>query len=120
MRPFEREPGFLIKNGYVEKVPDLEYQGRTVLASRLGYRITALFADHFLGRIFETPDAVFPVELLRPETQDLATFVTGVESIVEAQRRAANNYFEDGSVEAACPPLKALLYIMARGTFEGA
>jgi len=119
MRPFEREPGFLIKNGYLEKVPDLEYQGRNVLASRLGYRITALFADHFLGRIFETPDAVFPVELLRPETQDLATFVTGVESIVEAQRRAANNYFEDGSVEAACPPLKALLYIMARGTFEG-
>jgi hypothetical protein len=90
-----------------------------VPASRLGYRITAAFADHFLGRIFETPNSVFPDELLRPELQELATFVTGVESIVDAQRRAAGNYFEDGSVEAACPPLKALLHIMVYGTFEG-
>jgi broad specificity phosphatase PhoE len=119
MQPYEREPRFLIENDYLEKVTDLEYEGRKVPASRLGYRITALFADHFLGRIFETPDAVFTDELLRPETQDLAAFVTGVESIVEAQRLAADNYFEDGSVEAACPPLKALLHIMAHGTFEG-
>ena len=45
--------------------------GGRVLASRLGYRITSLFADRFLGRIFETPDAVFPEEMLRPEKQDL-------------------------------------------------
>ena len=31
----------------------------------------------------------------------------------------ALNYFEDGSVDAACPPLKALLHIMAHGQFEG-
>ena len=54
--------------------------GRTVLASRLGYRITALFVDRFLGRIFETPDAVFPEEMLRPEKQDLASFAAGVDS----------------------------------------
>ena len=29
------------------------------------------------------------------------------------------NYFEDGSIEAACPPLKALLTIMATGSYEG-
>jgi hypothetical protein len=29
------------------------------------------------------------------------------------------NYFEDGSVEAACPPLKALLHIMVHGSYEG-
>jgi hypothetical protein len=29
------------------------------------------------------------------------------------------NYFEDGSVEAACPPLKALLHIMVHGQYEG-
>ena len=36
-------------------------------------------------------------------------------------RNAASpaNYFEDGSVEAACPPLKALLHIMACGSYEG-
>jgi hypothetical protein len=119
MQPFEREPQFLIENGYLEKVPDLEYQERKVPASRLGYRITALFADHFLGRIFETPDMVFSEELLRPEKQDLDAFVAGVDGIVEAQKRAASNYFEDGSVKAACPPLKALLHIMVYGTFEG-
>ena len=27
--------------------------------------------------------------------------------------------FEDGSIEDACPPLRALLSIMAHGTFEG-
>ena len=55
----ERDPGFLIENGYLEKVADFEFDGRTVLASRLGYRITTPFVDHFLGRLFETPDAVF-------------------------------------------------------------
>jgi len=119
MRVQEREPAFLIENGYLEKLEDFESNGRTVLASRLGYRITALFADRFLGRIFETPDAVFSEELLRPERQNPEAFATGVESIVEAQKRVASNYFEDGSVEAACPPLKALLHIMVHGQYEG-
>jgi phosphoenolpyruvate carboxykinase (diphosphate) len=38
---------------------------------------------------------------------------------VEAQTRVASQYFEDGSVEAACPPLQALLHIMARGGYRG-
>ncbi|MGO9241949.1 MAG: hypothetical protein ACLQBJ_14190 [Bryobacteraceae bacterium] len=119
MKPGEREPAFLIQNGYLEKVNDFELGGRKVLASRLGYRMTSLFADQFLGRLFETPDMVFTEELLRPEKQDLAAFATGVDAIVESQRRVAQEYFEDGSVEAACPPLKALLHIMAHGACEG-
>jgi phosphoenolpyruvate carboxykinase (diphosphate) len=119
MRVHERDPRFLIENGLLEKVQDIDFEGRTVLASRLGYRITTLFVDRFLGRIFETPDAVFPEALLRPEQQDLALFCAGVEAIVETQRRVALNYFEDGSVDAACPPLRALLHIMAYGSFEG-
>ena len=75
--------------------------------------------DRFLGRIFEAPGAVFPSEMLRPEEQDLELFAAGVDAIVETQRRVAMNYFEDGSVEAACPPLKALLHIMAHGHFLG-
>ncbi len=113
MRVFEREPEFLIGNGFLEKLEDLEYEGRKILASRLGYRITSLFVDRFLGRIFEMPGAVFPVKLLRPEWQDLQCFSEGVEAICEAQRLVALNYFEDGSVEAACPPIKAMLHIMA-------
>jgi hypothetical protein len=119
MRVFEREPSYLIEHGYFEKVPDLQHEGRTVLASRLGYRMTASFVDHFLGRIFEVPGAVFPEELLRPEKQGLAPYVAGVEAIVEAQRLVALNYFEDGSIEAACPPIKALLTIMAHGSCNG-
>ena len=101
------------------KVSDFCIDGRTVLASRLGYRITSLFVDRFLGRLFETPDAVFTEALLRPEKQDMDQFAAGVDAIVESQTRVARQYFEDGSVEAACPPLKALLHIMARGSYEG-
>jgi len=119
MRVAERDPRFLIDNGYLERMEDLAVDGRTVLASRLGYRITTRFVDSFLGRIFETPDAVFPIEMLRPEQQDLEMFAAGVDAIVETQRRVAMNYFEDGSVEAACPPLRALLHIMAHGSYEG-
>ncbi len=119
MRVYEREPAFLIAKGYLEKVEDFEFEGRTVLASRLGYRITAAFADRFLGRIFEMPGAVFPEELLRPEKQGLGIFVSGVEAICEAQRGVAELYFEDGSIEAACPPIRALLHIMAYGHYEG-
>ena len=119
MRVFERESSYLIEKGYLERVKDFEYDGRTVLASRLGYRITASFVDQFMGRIFEVPGAVFPEDLLQPERQGLAVFVSGVNAIVDAQRQVALNYFEDGSVEAACPPIKALLHIMAHGNYQG-
>jgi hypothetical protein len=118
MRVHERHPSFMISEGLLEKMEDFTFDGRTILASRLGYRITLAFVDRFLGRLFETPDAVFPEEMLRPEKQSLALFAAGVDAIVDAQRRVALNYFEDGSVDAACPPLKALLHIMAHGSYE--
>ena len=119
MRVAERDPQYLIRSGFLEKVGNLDLDGRTMRASLLGYRITSLFVDRFLGRIFETPGAVFTKEMLRPELQDMGLFAEGVDAIVESQRRVAGNYFEDGSVEAACPPLKALLHIMACGTYDG-
>jgi len=119
MRTFEREPEYLIQHNYLERVEDFQHKGRTVLASRLGYRITAEFVDHFMGRIFEVPGAVFPEELLRPETQGLDDFTAGVDAIVESQRAVALNYFADGSVAQACPPIHALLHVMAYGTFNG-
>jgi hypothetical protein len=119
MRVPERDPQFLIGRGYFEKIDNFVLRGRTVLASRLGYRITMLFVDHFLGRIFETPDQVFPQEMLRPELQDLDMFCAGIDAIVDSQRRVAMNYFEDGSADAACPPLRALLHVMAYGSYDG-
>jgi hypothetical protein len=119
MRVHERDPEFLKANGYLEQACDFCLDGRAVQASRLGYRITEKFVDHFLGRIFETPDAVFPDAMLRPDKQDLAQFAAGVDAIVDTQTRVALQYFEDGSVDAACPPLRALLHIMSRGEWQG-
>ena len=119
MHVSERDPAFLISHGYLEPIPDFQHEGRTVLASRLGYRITPLFVERFLGRIFETPDAVLTEPLLRPELQDRTSFIAGIDAIVDSQQRVAQLYFDDGSVEAACPPLKALLHIMARGSYNG-
>ena len=119
LSPHERQPAFLIAEGHLEAVPDLDHPGGKVLASRLGYRITAKFARTFLGRVFDHPARVFPMELLRPETQGLEAFVDGVRNIVEAQQRVARQYFEDESIKDACPPLQALLAIMAEGSFEG-
>ena len=90
-----------------------------MLASRLGYRITDRFVHGILGKIFDNPNAVFNDEILRPETQDMELFADGVNNIVEAQQRVAQQYLDDGSVEDACPPLKALLYIMASGEYQG-
>ena len=42
-----------------------------------------------------------------------------VGNIVATQKRVAGHYFQDGTVEFACPPLKALLHIMAKGEYEG-
>ncbi len=119
LRRDEREPKFMIENGYLEKVEDFEYNGQTIFASRLGYRITGKFIRTYFGRVFENPDAVFNDEMLRPETQGLDCFVDGVNNIVEAQKRVAEQYFKDGSYESAAPQLKVLLNIMAFGNYEG-
>jgi hypothetical protein len=57
--------------------------------------------------------------MLRPELQSMEDFVDGVKNIAEAQAKSAAAYFEDGSIEAAIPPLKAILYVMAKGSYEG-
>ncbi|MCR9296761.1 MAG: hypothetical protein NXI32_28980 [bacterium] len=115
----ERNPAYLIQEGMLEKLEDYEYQGRTILASRLGYRITARFVRRFFGRMFDNPDKVFDSRILCPETQDEEGYADGIDHIVEAHQRVATTYFEDGSYECACPPLQAVLSVMAHGHWEG-
>ncbi len=119
MSPQERMPAFLIGEQLLEKLEDFTYNGKLIPASRLGWRITARFIRRFAGRVFDNPNKVFDTAILKPETQDEAAFADGVLHIAEAQERIARTYFEDGSIELACPPLKALLHIMVHGTFEG-
>ncbi|MFA7290495.1 MAG: hypothetical protein WC055_16595, partial [Melioribacteraceae bacterium] len=119
LRVEEREPEFLIKEGLFEKLDDFNHNGQLVLASRLGYRMTYKFVRSFFGRVFENPSSVFDEDMLKPELQDLDVFVDGVNNIVEAQKRVAQSYFFDGSIEGAIPPLKALLHIMVYDNYEG-
>ena len=119
LAPHERDADWLIERGYLEPVRDFEHQGRKVLASRLGYRITPRFMHAFLGKIFDDPVGVFDDAMLRPESQDLDSFVEGIDHIVAAQEKVARGYLADGSIEDACPPLKALLHIMAEGRYQG-
>jgi len=115
----ERQADYLIKHGYLEPLHDFEHNGGLVLASRLGYRITSHFVHGLMGKIFDNPYAVFTDEILQPERQNLDIFVDGVNNIVETQQRVAQQYLDDGSAEDACPPLYALLHIMAQGHYQG-
>jgi hypothetical protein len=119
LEPHNRDPKYLIEQGSLEKLDDFEYNGKKVYASRLGYRITKKFLFSCLNRLFDLPSEVFNERMLKPELQDMDAFVDGINNIVEAQQRVANLYFIDNSVEAAIPPLKILLHIMAHGHYEG-
>lgn len=119
MGPEERTPEFLKQHGYLEKCEDQTFNGRPVLASRLGYRVTPKFAKTFLGRVFHHPYSVLTEEMLRPEMQDPAEYADAIANVVETHRSVAEHYFADESVDLACPPLRALLHIMKDGQYEG-
>ena len=120
MTPAERDARALIAEGCLERLEDFEFEGKPVLASRLGYRMTAGFARKYFGRIFLHPHVVFTPEMLRPELQDPAIFAESVAVTVTTHQRVAQAYFDDGTVALAIPPLRALLEIMANGvTAEG-
>ena len=119
MTPEEQDVKFLIKEGHLELVEDFENGGKIIPASRLGYRITKKFVHTFCGRILSNPSSLFTEDMLKPELQDEAVFIDGIENIIETHKRVALMYFEDKSIEMACPPLAALLNIMAYGQFEG-
>ncbi|MCL4104595.1 UNVERIFIED_CONTAM: hypothetical protein GTU68_004549 [Idotea baltica] len=119
MSPEERDPDWLIQNGMLEPVPDVELNGRTIPGSILGFRITQGFVNRFLARIFSNPSALFPDDMLRPEEQDAGIYADGMDNIFATHQRSAQSYFNDGGIDFACPPLKALLHIMRDGEFEG-
>ncbi|QDU98102.1 hypothetical protein [Lignipirellula cremea] len=117
LSPNERDPAFMIEEGLLERLKDRQVDGKPIRASRLGYRITGRFLRRFFGRIFDNPAIVFDESLLKPETQDPEAFAEGVQYICEAQQQVAQQYFDDNSIELACPPLKALIAIMAEDPY---
>ncbi|NLT70909.1 MAG: hypothetical protein GXX91_09465 [Verrucomicrobiaceae bacterium] len=115
----ERKPRWLIGEGYLEPVEDFEEDGELIAASRLGYRITLKFVETFFGRVFAEPRSVFTEEMLKPELQGRSDYLEGIRNITQTQKSVALSYFEDGGIDAAIPPLRALLHIMAHGHYEG-
>jgi hypothetical protein len=116
IRVAERDPAAMIAEGLLEPcsgITGVENVGR------LGYRITEKFVTLYFGRVFADPASLFTEPMLRPEQQDLDAFIDGMSNIVETQRRVAQLYFDDGSIDDACPPLMALLHVMAHGHHKG-
>ncbi|MEQ1829723.1 MAG: hypothetical protein ABL921_27420, partial [Pirellula sp.] len=119
LKPEERDPEFLKREDLLRKIEDFEHNGVLIPASRLGYRITSKFVRRYFGRVFDNPSKVFDDRILYPETQDLDSYADGILYIAEAQKRVAQIYLADGSFEIACPPLQAILKIMADGVWNG-
>ena len=119
LRDYENDPQDMIDKGYLEKVPQITYKSEALPTEYLGYRITRRFAHQFLGRIFTDPISIFPEDMLMPELQDKDQYADSLLNLVEAGKIVASRYFKDGSIDLACPPLKALLEIMANGSWEG-
>jgi hypothetical protein len=62
---------------------------------------------------------VLTAEMLRPELQDPGEFADAIDNVVATHQRVAKQYFDDGSIAMACPPLRALLHVMRDGEYEG-
>ena len=119
MREEERDAQWLIKNGFLDKCEDVELDGETVKGAVLGYRINRKFVSAFFGRVFQNPHLVFDEDMLKPELQDLKSYVESIKTITVTNQRVAEMYIADGGADMAVPPLKALLHIMAKGEYEG-
>lgn len=115
----ERTPEYLISHKFMEKIDDFEHNGKHIPASILGYRITWSFVKTFFARVFDSVHSLFTEEHLKPELQDMDAFADGVMNIHESQLRVIDNYFADGSVNEAIPPLKYLLHICKYGEYKG-
>ncbi|MEC7393708.1 MAG: hypothetical protein VX839_02375 [Verrucomicrobiota bacterium] len=119
LRDYENDPQDMIANGLLEKVPQMDFEGETLPTQYLGYRITRRFAHEFLGRIFTDPISIFPEDMLKPELQDEEQYADSLRNLVETGKSVAKRYFQDGSIEKACPPLRALLELMSEGSGDG-
>ena len=63
------------------------------------------------------PDAIFTEAILRPETQDLAV-PPNRSRMAATHERAGAGLRHDGTIASACPPVRALLEIMASGASQ--
>ena len=120
MRPRSGIRDFLIENGYLEKVGDFDFEGRP----RFGE--PARVPDHdrssWTGSWAESsrrPDAVLTEAMLRPEQQDMGMFADGVGGNRGGAAASGARVLPGWQRRAACPPLRAVLHLMAHGHYLG-
>jgi hypothetical protein len=122
MTPNEREPPGSSSTAYLEKVRGLRIRRpQPVLASRLGYRNQPALHARRAGQDLRRPDAGVRrshAASRKPRIWPPSSMASITSS--KRTRRFAKGYLADGSIADACPPLQALLHIMAEGQFPTA
>ena len=103
--------------GYFELEPDIEVDGETIKGGTF-YGLTEMGMIRLFGHICLNPDKVFNDEQLHPWKQNVKLCAEGRTELARLRREVARKYFEDGSIGYACPPLKALLHIMAFDIYD--
>ena len=120
MEVHERDPRYLIENNFLEQAGGLRARGQDGAGEPPGLAHHPALRPHVLRHRLRQPERpVQPTRCCGPKMQDLESFVDGIDNIVSAQKSVAENYFRDGSVDLACPPLRALLHIMRDGDVRG-
>lgn len=110
---------YLIAEGSLEKIPDMEHNGKKVNSSILGYRITSKFVKRYFARIFDYVDGLFTTEHLKPELQSMENFAVGVDFIYSNIKQCVEDYYKDGSYEELIPPMKIMFDIVKNGSHNG-
>ena len=49
----------------------------------------------------------------------MGTFVESIENLSITQKRVAEGYMKDGTIDELCPPLHALVKVMVEGSYKG-
>ena len=120
MSPEERDPQFLIANGYPRKMRGFrarrENRSWPAGSASASTRVSSAPFSAACSTI-RTPCS--PTKCCGRNFRAWTIFVDGMDNIVTTQKRVAKMYFDDGSIAQACPPLKALLHIMLNDEWEG-
>lgn len=106
----------LLRLGYIAPEPDVEGRdagGRDVVSKGATYYyFTERGMLEFFGRVFLTSDKTWSKEEIHPWEQNKDLYVQGKETLARYKKKIALEYFNDGSIDVASEPLRAVLHMM--------
>lgn len=107
----------LLDLGYIDLEPDVEHNGEISKGGSY-YYFTKLGMLEFFGRVFLTSDSTWSNDQIKPWEQNSELYVEGKKTLNRFKKEIALKYFNDGSIELASQPLKAILHMMAFDKYE--